>query len=97
MGLTGQQINYNLVRNYPTLLWFAPKGLQDVGMKAISLVGMALSATVVLVGGSNVLLQTSLWILYHSVRMPPSYFKDRATKKTACVLCSVFCVLCSVF
>lgn len=70
MGLTGQQINYNLVRNYPTLLWFAPSGLQDVGMKVISLVGMALSATVMLVGGSNVFLQTSLWILYHSVRLP---------------------------
>lgn len=97
MGLTGQQINYNLVRNYPTLLWFAPSGLQDVGMKVISLVGMALSATVMLVGGSNVFLQTSLWILYHSVRLPHPTAKSTPHSRSAVVLVQFSFKECSFF
>src|SRR5437868_5538763 len=49
----------------PTLFWFVR--VTDDALDAVALVGMALSAAVVILGASNAFIQLSLWALYFSI------------------------------
>ena len=61
-GLTWPMFN-----KYPTWLWLAPRGRMDDCLAVTSGFGMALSAFVLVNGGSNVMIQLTLWLLYHSL------------------------------
>eukprot|EP00960_Hanusia_phi_P029110 747778-Hanusia_phi.AAC.5 len=56
-----------MINEYPTLLWLAKSEQIDSWMSAMAGTGMALSFAVMVVGGSNALVQLLLWILYHSI------------------------------
>jgi len=61
-GLTWRMFN-----EYPTWLWLAPNGRMDDCLALTAAAGMALSAFVLVNGGSNVFIQLLLWLLYHSL------------------------------
>jgi hypothetical protein len=48
----------------PTLLWFT--GCSDWMLQAISVLGMVLAAIPAIFGSANMILLSTLWILYHS-------------------------------
>lgn len=58
---------WQLFSKYPTWLWLAPDGQMDKSLRLTAAVGMLLSLFVFLNGGSNVLIQAALWLLYHSI------------------------------
>jgi hypothetical protein len=61
-GMTLRMFN-----EYPTWLWLAPKGRMDDCLRTTALIGMVLSASVLINGGSNMPIQVLLWLLYHSI------------------------------
>jgi hypothetical protein len=60
-------VTWPMVWAHPTLLWLAPPDRLDPWLRGIAACGAALSATVLLLGASNVPIQLALWVLYHSI------------------------------
>ena len=61
-GMTWRMFEY-----CPTLLWLADENKMDQALRFISALGMVLAGTVVVLGASNLPIQLSLWVLYHSI------------------------------
>lgn len=51
----------------PSILWLLDWNDMDANLDGIALVGMALSAFVLVTGMSNMLIMVTLWVLYHSL------------------------------
>lgn len=51
----------------PSILWFLDWSDMDANLDGIALLGMALSAFVLVTGMANMLIMTTLWVLYHSL------------------------------
>lgn len=51
----------------PSILWFLDWSSMDANLDGIALVGMALSAFVVVTGMANMVIMVVLWVLYHSL------------------------------
>jgi hypothetical protein len=64
-GETG--MNWAMFNSHPTWLWLAPQGCMDECLRGTAALGMLLSAAVLVNGGSNVIIQLVLWLLYHSI------------------------------
>jgi len=62
-----QGCTWNMLNEYPTLLWLAKPDQVDRWMSGMAATGMCLSLAVMVVGGSNVLVQLLLWTMYHSI------------------------------
>ena len=60
-------VSVEMLSSFPTWLWFAPEGRMDACLRATAMLGMLLSASVLINGGSNVFIQLLLWLLYHSL------------------------------
>ena len=51
----------------PTLLWWVDEEHTDVALDSVAYAGLALSAVTVVLGAGNVVIFTTLWVLYHSL------------------------------
>ncbi|XP_066520517.1 lipase maturation factor 1 [Hoplias malabaricus] len=51
----------------PTLLWLMDWTQMDANLDLLAAAGLVLSGFIILFGRANVLIMTSLWILYHSI------------------------------
>ncbi|XP_076615184.1 lipase maturation factor 1 isoform X1 [Chaetodon auriga] len=51
----------------PSILWLLDWSDMDANLDAIALVGMALSAFVLVTGMANMVIMVTLWVLYHSL------------------------------
>ncbi|XP_018541042.1 lipase maturation factor 1 isoform X2 [Lates calcarifer] len=51
----------------PSILWFLDWDDMDANLDGIALVGMALSAFVLVTGMANMVIMVTLWVLYHSL------------------------------
>lgn len=51
----------------PSILWFLDWSDMDANLDGIALLGMALSAFVLVTGMANMLIMATLWALYHSL------------------------------
>ena len=51
----------------PSILWFFDWSDMDANLDGIALVGMALSAFVLVTGTANMVVMVTLWVLYHSL------------------------------
>ncbi|XP_054454816.1 lipase maturation factor 1 [Anoplopoma fimbria] len=51
----------------PSILWFLDWSEMDANLDGIALVGMALSAFVLVTGMANMVVMVTLWVLYHSL------------------------------
>ena len=62
------QTNWQLFLKYPTLYWFLPSGYHfDQVLDLTAIVGMFLSAFVLIFGAANSIIMSLLWLLYHSI------------------------------
>lgn len=51
----------------PSVLWFLDWSAMDANLDGVALLGMALSALVLVTGTANMLIMATLWVLYHSL------------------------------
>lgn len=51
----------------PSILWLLDWSNMDANLDGIALVGMALSAFVLVTGMANMVIMATLWVLYHSL------------------------------
>lgn len=51
----------------PSILWLLDWSDMDANLDGIALVGMALSAFVLVTGMANMVIMVALWMLYHSL------------------------------
>ncbi|XP_074520183.1 lipase maturation factor 1 [Halichoeres trimaculatus] len=51
----------------PSILWMLDWGNMDANLVGLALVGMALSAFVLLTGMANMVIMVTLWVMYHSL------------------------------
>lgn len=51
----------------PSILWLLDWTDMDANLDGIALVGMALSALVLVTGMANMVMMVTLWVLYHSL------------------------------
>ncbi|XP_012678682.1 lipase maturation factor 1 [Clupea harengus] len=63
----GGKIDMAALAYTPSLLWFLDWESMDANLDGIALVGLALSAFVLITGRANMIIMTLLWILYHSI------------------------------
>ncbi|XP_030067560.1 lipase maturation factor 1 [Microcaecilia unicolor] len=63
----GGKVNLASFSYAPTLLWFTDWSSMDTSLDCLSLLGLAISAFVLLTGSANMIIMTVLWILYHSI------------------------------
>lgn len=59
--------NWTLFSNIPTLLWWVDDNDIDQALEIIAWCGLLLSAVVIVMGSSNVIISSLLWLLYHSL------------------------------
>lgn len=69
MFTTGSDANSNwsLFSAVPTLLWWVDDDNIDLALDVIAWCGLILSAVVIVMGSSNVIISSLLWLLYHSL------------------------------
>ncbi|XP_056221146.1 lipase maturation factor 1 isoform X1 [Seriola aureovittata] len=63
----GGKIGLAALAYTPSILWFLDWGDMDANLDGIALVGMALSAFVLVTGMANMMIMVTLWLLYHSL------------------------------
>ncbi|CAB1423907.1 unnamed protein product [Pleuronectes platessa] len=63
----GGKIGMAALAYTPSILWFLDWGHMDANLDGIALVGMALSASVLVTGMANMVIMATLWVLYHSL------------------------------
>ncbi|XP_022598648.1 lipase maturation factor 1 [Seriola dumerili] len=63
----GGKIGLAALAYTPSILWFLDWGDMDANLDGIALVGMALSAFVLVTGMANMMIMATLWLLYHSL------------------------------
>lgn len=63
----GGKIGMAALAYTPSILWFLSWSDMDANLDGIALVGMALSAFVLVTGMANMVIMVSLWVLYHSL------------------------------
>ncbi|XP_065846406.1 lipase maturation factor 1-like [Oscarella lobularis] len=61
-------VNWDSIGLVPTLLWLTDYETNlDLMLDVLALAGLALAAVVLFLGAANMIVMTSLWILYHSI------------------------------
>uniref|UniRef100_A0A8D3C447 Lipase maturation factor n=1 Tax=Scophthalmus maximus TaxID=52904 RepID=A0A8D3C447_SCOMX len=65
----GGKIGMAALAYTPSILWFFDWGDMDANLDGIALVGMALSAFVLVTGMANMVVMVTLWVLYHSLNL----------------------------
>ena len=63
----GGKIGMAALAYTPSILWFLDWSHMDANLDGIALVGMALSASVLVTGMANMVIMATLWVLYHSL------------------------------
>ncbi|RXM31447.1 hypothetical protein EOD39_6973 [Acipenser ruthenus] len=63
----GGKIDMKALSYTPTVLWFLDWSDMDANLDCIALLGLGLSAFVLLTGCANMIIMSLLWILYHSL------------------------------
>lgn len=63
----GGKIDMSAFAYTPSILWFLDWSIMDANLDAIALMGMALSAVVLVTGRANMVIMFTLWVLYHSL------------------------------
>ncbi|XP_060950433.1 lipase maturation factor 1 [Limanda limanda] len=63
----GGKIGMAALAYTPSILWFLDWSHMDANLDGIALVGMALSACVLVTGMANMVIMATLWVLYHSL------------------------------
>ncbi|XP_053551237.1 lipase maturation factor 1 [Bombina bombina] len=63
----GGKIGMEAISHAPTLFWFLDWSQIDTHLDNIALVGLVISMFILLSGCANMVLMTTLWILYHSL------------------------------
>lgn len=63
----GGKIGFAAFAYTPSILWLLDWSDMDANLDGIALVGMALSAFVLLTGMANMVIMVTLWVLYHSL------------------------------
>ncbi|XP_035001971.1 lipase maturation factor 1 isoform X1 [Hippoglossus stenolepis] len=63
----GGKIGMAALAYTPSILWFLDWSHMDANLDGIALVGMALSAFVLVTGMANMVIMATLWVLYHSL------------------------------
>ncbi|XP_040885355.1 lipase maturation factor 1 [Toxotes jaculatrix] len=63
----GGKIGMAALAYTPSILWFLDWENMDSNLDGIALVGMALSAFVLVTGMANMVIMVTLWVLYHSL------------------------------
>nr|XP_033771002.1 lipase maturation factor 1 [Geotrypetes seraphini] len=63
----GGKVNLASLSYAPTLIWFMDWSSMDTNLDCLSLLGLAVSAFVLLTGSANMIIMTVLWIVYHSI------------------------------
>ena len=61
---------FQMLSQAPTILWFfnwEDDKLLDLVLNIIPIIGMALSAIVIIIGSANVIAMAALWVLYKSI------------------------------
>ena len=58
---------WSLFFHVPTLLWWVQEEQIDLCLEAIAWSGVILSSIVLILGASNIIIMTALWLLYHSL------------------------------
>ena len=56
-----------LLDTAPTIFWWIPKERLDLALDMSAYIGCALSLILVVLGAGNVLIFSTLWVLYHSL------------------------------
>ena len=59
--------NWSLFSSIPTVLWWVNDDDIDQALDVIAWCGLSLSAVVMVMGSSNVIISSLLWLLYHSL------------------------------
>uniref|UniRef100_A0A3P8XM21 Lipase maturation factor n=1 Tax=Esox lucius TaxID=8010 RepID=A0A3P8XM21_ESOLU len=63
----GGKIDMSAFAYTPSILWFLDWTDMDANLDGISLVGMVVSGFVLVTGMANMVMMTTLWVLYHSL------------------------------
>ena len=68
----GQNIVWNhisILKSYaPTIFWFLNYENEiDILLDSAALMGMILSALIIIQGSANMIMMTTIWVLYHSI------------------------------
>ncbi|CAH2307372.1 lipase maturation factor 1 [Pelobates cultripes] len=63
----GSKIGMDAISHAPTLLWLLDWSHMDTHLDNIALVGLAISTFILVTGCANMVLMSTLWILYHSL------------------------------
>ncbi|KAG9472344.1 hypothetical protein GDO78_020095, partial [Eleutherodactylus coqui] len=63
----GGKIGMEAISQAPTILWFLDWSTMDAHLDNIALLGLVISAFIVITGCSNMILMLALWVLYHSL------------------------------
>ncbi|CAJ0915182.1 unnamed protein product [Ranitomeya imitator] len=63
----GGKIGMEAFSHAPTILWLLDWSTMDAHLDNIALLGLVVSAFIVITGCANMILMGALWVLYHSV------------------------------
>jgi len=63
--IIGSDNRWSLFSNIPTLLWWCDD--VDRALDVVAVCGLVLSLSMIVMGSCNVIISSSLWLLYHSL------------------------------
>ncbi|XP_044159029.1 lipase maturation factor 1 isoform X1 [Bufo gargarizans] len=63
----GGKVGMEAVSHAPTLLWVLDWSTMDTHLDNIALLGLVISASILITGCANMIMMGTLWILYHSI------------------------------